>query len=111
MLKKIKNLLPILLILLACSFASSAQTVEPQDEKICISREAAEKASKAFDVVKSQEKEIAELKNVLAELKIRLEAKNELLKLSDEEKARMLGIINELIKNPRRQIKIGIITF
>lgn len=108
--KKLFLIIPFLLLLFCGD--SFAQTAEVKtEEKVCISREAAEKCSKAFDVVKAQEAEIAELKKIVNELKVELAAKTGQLIANDEERARLTVIVSELLKNPRRQIKVGIFNF
>jgi hypothetical protein len=109
-----KRLILIILVVLASTWITHAQTITPPanptavEEKVCISREAAEKASKAFDVVKAQEAEIAELKEILVELKIKLSAATERNIAADAERVRLLSIVESLLKNPRKVTKIGL---
>jgi hypothetical protein len=109
----LKKLLPILLILMclgACNYAY-AQATNPDDEKVCISKEAAEKAVKAFDTVKAQEAQIAELKKIIDELKIKTAMLTQKEIDLEAEQKRNGAIIEYLLKNPRKVTKIGLLNF
>jgi hypothetical protein len=109
---KIKILL-FALVLLASSWTAQAQTIVPDsfpatDEKVCISKPAAEACSKAFDVVKAQEKEIAELKEIISDLKVKLAEAAGRNIAGDAERIRLTQIVDSLLKNPRKVTKIGL---
>ena len=109
-----RNLLTMMIILLAVFTVNAvAQTAQPppSDDLVCISRDAAEKASKAFDVVKAQTAEILELKLITTELKIKLAVEvQKTIDLKAEQKRNGV-IIEYLLKNPRRSTKIGLFNF
>lgn len=108
---KIKILL-FALVLLASSWTAQAQTIGPDavptEEKVCISKPAAEACSKAFDVVKAQEKEIAELKEIISDLKVKLAEQTGRNIAGDAERIRLTQIVDSLLKNPRKVTKIGL---
>lgn len=101
-------------MLLVCSIGTAAQadsTPAKPSEQICISREAAERSSKAFDTVKAQEKEIAELKAIIEDLKIQYAMETQKTIDLEAEQKRNDAMIEYLLKNPRRVFKVGLINF